>query len=179
MVKCWYLVSVLLNFEKKVVEVICQVVVEKGFEEQIDEVLVFIEEVIEICCGKKVMFEWWFMFGYVLVCMELLDWIYYLVNLINWVIGFFGVQGKLMLMCDDEVNVILNCLGEGGVEVVLCNLIWFDVGEKVNVIDGFFEGFLGMVEEVDEVFNCIKVIVLIFGWFMLVELEFMQVFKIV
>ncbi|MTH63138.1 transcription termination/antitermination protein NusG [Paracoccus shanxieyensis] len=177
MAKRWYSVSVLSNFEKKVAEAIRQAVVEKGLEEQIDEVLVPTEEVIEIRRGKKVTSERRFMPGYVLVRMELSDRTYHLVNSINRVTGFLGAQGKPMPMRDDEVNAILNRSGEGGAEVAPRNLIRFDVGEKVNVTDGPFEGFSGMVEEVDEVSNRIKVTVSIFGRPTPVELEFTQVSK--
>ena len=66
---------------------------------------------------------------------------------------------------------------QGGVEVAPRNLIRFEVGEKVNVTDGPFEGFSGMVEEVDDVSNRIKVTVSIFGRPTPVELEFTQVSK--
>lgn len=82
-----------------------------------------------------------------------------------------------MPMRDDEVNAILNRTGEGGAEVAPRNLIRFDVGEKVNVTDGPFEGFSGMVEEVDETTSRIKVTVSIFGRPTPVELEFTQVAK--
>ena len=75
------------------------------------------------------------------------------------------------------MNGILHRTGEGGVEVAPRNLIRFDVGEKVNVTDGPFEGFSGMVEEVDEVASRIKVTVSIFGRPTPVELEFTQVAK--
>lgn len=178
MAKRWYSVSVLSNFEKKVAEAIRLAAAEKGLEEQIDEVLVPTEEVIEIRRGKKVTSERRFMPGYVLVHMELSDRTYHLVNSINRVTGFLGAQGKPMPMRDDEVNTILNRSGEDGVEIAPRNLIRFEVGEKVNVTDGPFEGFSGSVEEVDENANRIKVTVSIFGRPTPVELEFTQVSKI-
>lgn len=176
MAKRWYSVSVLSNFEKKVAEAIRQAVAEKGLEEQIDEVLVPTEEVIEIRRGKKVTSERRFMPGYVLVHMEMSDRTYHLVNSTNRVTGFLGAQGKPMPMRDDEVNAMLNRSGTGEPQAPR-NLIRFDVGEKVNVTDGPFEGFSGMVEEVDEISSRIKVTVSIFGRPTPVELEFTQVSK--
>lgn len=177
MAKRWYSVSVLSNFEKKVAEAIRQSAAEKGLEEQIDQVLVPTEEVIEIRRGKKVTSERRFMPGYVLVHMDMSDRTYHLVNSINRVTGFLGAQGKPMPMRDDEVNVILNRSGQGGEAPAPRNLIRFDVGEKVNVTDGPFEGFSGMVEEIDEISSRIKVTVSIFGRPTPVELEFTQVAK--
>ena len=177
MAQRWYSVSVLSNFEKKVAEAIRLAVVEKGLEDQIEEVLVPTEEVIEIRRGKKVTSERRFMPGYVLVRMEMTDRSYHLVNSINRVTGFLGAQGKPMPMRDDEVNAILNRGGADGEQPAPRNLIRFDVGEKVNVTDGPFEGFSGLVEEVDEVSARIKVTVSIFGRPTPVELEFTQVAK--
>lgn len=177
MAKRWYSVSVLSNFEKKVAEAIRQAATEKGLEEEIDEVLVPTEEVIEIRRGKKVTSERRFMPGYVLVHMDLSDRSYHLVNSINRVTGFLGAQGKPMPMRDEEVNTILNRGGVDGAEVAPRNLIRFDVGEKVSVTDGPFEGFAGMVEDVDEGAGRIKVTVSIFGRPTPVELEFTQVAK--
>ena len=177
MAKRWYSVSVLSNFEKKVAEAIRQAVAEKGLEDEIDEVVVPTEEVIEIRRGKKVTSERRFMPGYVLVHMDLSDKTYHLVNSINRVTGFLGSQGKPMPMRDDEVNEMLARSGQGGAEVAPRNLIRFEVGERVNVTDGPFEGFSGMVEEVDEISSRVKVTVSIFGRPTPVELEFTQVAK--
>ena len=66
-----------------------------------------------------------------------------------------------MPMRDAEVNTILNRVEEG--EASPRTLIFFDIGEKVKVNDGPFEGFDGMVEEVDEAAQRLKVAVSIFG----------------
>lgn len=175
MAKRWYSVSVLSNFEKKIAEQIRQSVIDQGLEDEIEEVLVPTEEVIEIRRGKKVTAERRFMPGYVLVRMEMTDEGYHLINSINRVTGFLGPQGRPMPMRDAEVNQILNRVQEGEEAPKL--LISFDIGEKVKVNDGPFEDFDGMVEEVDEDNQRLKVTVSIFGRATPVELEYTQVSK--
>lgn len=175
MAKRWYSVSVLSNFEKKIAEQIRQSVIEQDLEDDIDEVLVPTEEVIEVRRGKKVTTEKRFMPGYVLVHMEMSDQGYHLINSINRVTGFLGPQGRPMPMRDAEVNAILNRVQEGEEAPKL--MISFEVGEKVKVNDGPFEDFDGMVEEVDDDNQRLKVTVSIFGRETPVELEFTQVNK--
>ena len=174
----WYVVHAYSGMEKAVERNIIERVNNAGMQDKFGRILVPTEEVIEIRRGKKVTSERRFMPGYVLVRMELSDKTYHLVNSINRVTGFLGPQGKPMPMRDDEVNAILHRSGEGGVEVAPRNLIRFDVGEKVNVTDGPFEGFSGMVEEVDEHTNRLKVMVSIFGRPTPVDLEYSQVEKV-
>ncbi|MGB5869723.1 MAG: transcription termination/antitermination protein NusG [Albidovulum sp.] len=176
MAKRWYSVSVLSNYEKKIAEQIKHAVAENGLEEEIDEVHVPTEEVLEIRRGKKVTSERRFMPGYVLVHMEMTDRGYHLITSINRVTGFLGPQGRPMPMRDAEVNGILKRAEEG--QDAPRNLIRFEVGENVKVADGPFEGFSGMVEEVDENASRLKVTVSIFGRPTPVELEFTQVQKV-
>ncbi len=171
----WYSVSVLSNFEKKVAEAIKEAVAQQGLEEEISEVMVPTEEVIEIRRGKKVQSEKRFMPGYVLVKMEMTDRAYHLINAINRVTGFLGPKGRPLPMRDDEVARILNQVVEG--QERPRSIITFQTGEQVNVTDGPFEGFSGMVEEVDQGSNRLKVSVSIFGRATPVELEFAQVAK--
>ena len=175
MAKRWYSVSVLSNFEKKIAEQIRTLAADKGLEDEIDEVLVPTEEVIEVRRGKKVTAERRFMPGYVLVHMEMSDSGYHMINSINRVTGFLGPQGRPMPMRDAEVNQILNRVQEG--EESPRTLIHFEIGEKVKVNDGPFEDFDGMIEEIDEDNQRLKVAVSIFGRETPVELEFTQVTK--
>jgi transcriptional antiterminator NusG len=80
-----------------------------------------------------------------------------------------------MPMRDAEVNQILNRVQEG--EEAPRTLISFEIGELVKVNDGPFEGFDGMIEQVDDAQQRLKVAVLIFGRETPVELEFTQVSK--
>jgi transcriptional antiterminator NusG len=175
MAKRWYSVSVLSNFEKKIAEQILQAVEEQGLQDQIEEVMVPTEEVIEIRRGKKVTAERRFMPGYVLVRMEMSDQGYHLINSINRVTGFLGPQGRPMPMRDAEVQAILGRVAEG--EDSPRTLIHFEVGEKVKVNEGPFEDFDGMIEEVDDDNQRLKVSVVIFGRETPVELEYTQVTK--
>jgi transcriptional antiterminator NusG len=175
MAKRWYSVSVLSNFEKKIAEQIRQSAEENGLQDDIEEVLVPTEEVIEVRRGKKVTAERRFMPGYVLVRMEMSDQGYHLINSINRVTGFLGPQGRPMPMRDAEVQAILGRVAEGEEAPKL--MISLEVGEKVKVNDGPFEGFDGMVEEVDDENQRLKVTVSIFGRETPVELEFTQVSK--
>jgi transcriptional antiterminator NusG len=175
MAKRWYSVSVLSNFEKKVAEAIREAVEQQGLQDDIEQVLVPTEEVIEIRRGKKIQTEKRFMPGYVLVRMEMTDRAYHLINAINRVTGFLGPQGKPTPMRDAEVGRILNQVEEGMERPR--SIITYQTGEQVSVTDGPFEGFSGMVEEVDQSNSRLKVSVSIFGRATPVELEFTQVAK--
>ena len=171
----WYSVAVLSNFEKKVAESIRETAAQNGLEEEIEQVLVPTEEVIEVRRGKKVQTEKRFMPGYVLVRMDMTDRAYHLIKNTNRVTGFLGPQGKPVPMRDAEVARIINQVEEGAERPR--SLISFDIGENVNVTDGPFEGFAGMVEDVDQENSRLKVTVSIFGRATPVELEFTQVTK--
>lgn len=176
MAKRWYSVSVLSNFEKKIAEQIRTSAEEEGLSEEIVEVVVPEEEVIEIRRGKKVTMPRRFMPGYVLVRMEMSDKGYHLINSINRVTGFLGPQGRPLPMRDAEVEQILNRVQEG--EEKPRTIISFEVGERVKVNEGPFEDLNGLVEEVDDASQRLKVTVSIFGRETPVELEFTQVSKL-
>ncbi|MEM7685173.1 MAG: transcription termination/antitermination protein NusG [Paracoccaceae bacterium] len=175
MPKRWYSVSVLSNFEKKVAESIRESVSQHGLEEEIEEVLVPTEEVTELRRGKKVQVERRFMPGYVLVKMDMTDRAYHLINDTNRVTGFLGPQGKPTPLRDTEVARMINQVEEGAERPR--PMITFEIGEEVNVTDGPFEGFQGLVEEVDDDNARLKVSVSIFGRATPVELEYAQVAK--
>ena len=177
MAKRWYSVSVLSNYEKKVAEQIKELVEQEGLEDQIEEALVPTEEVIEVRKGKKVTAERRFMPGYILIRMNMTERGYHLISNVNRVTGFLGQPGKPIPMRDREVAAILNQVEEGAESPR--STIVFEIGEQVNVTDGPFEGFAGMVEEVDAENSRLKVTVSIFGRETPVELEYVQVSKIV
>ena len=175
MAKRWYVVHAYSGYEKKVMLALHERISLSKMDDYFDEVLVPTEEVLEVRRGKKVTSERRFMPGYVLVKMEMTDKGYHTINSINRVTGFLGQQGKPSPMRDAEVNTILNRVEEGA--EAPRSLITFEVGEQVNVTDGPFDGFSGMVEDVDDDNQRLKVTVSIFGRATPVELEYTQVSK--
>ena len=171
----WYSVHVLSNFEKKVAESIRDAARVQGLEDEIEEVMVPTEEVVEIRRGQKVNVERRFMPGYVLIKMEMTDRAYHLINDTPRVTGFLGPQGRPTPLREAEVARILNQVEEG-IDHPRPS-ITFQIGEQVNVTDGPFESFTGMVEDVDEDNARLKVSVSIFGLATPVELEYSQVAK--
>ncbi|MCI4660196.1 MAG: transcription termination/antitermination protein NusG [Neomegalonema sp.] len=175
MAQRWYAVSVLSNFENKVAEAIKAEVAQNELEEMITEVIVPKEEVAELRRGRRVMVERKFMPGYVLVRMDMTDKAYHLVKDTQRVTGFLGPQGKPMPLRDAEVDRMLN-RAEEAAERPMPTVI-YEIGEKVKVTDGPFEGFDGFVEEVDAENARLKVAVSIFGRATPVDLEYGQVDK--
>ena len=134
------------------------------------------EDVVEIRRGRKVNAERKFFPGYVLVKMELSDEAYHLVKNTPKVTGFLGSGSKPMPVSEREVASIIGSIEEG-VERPKPT-IHFDIGETVQVTDGPFQSFNGVVEQVDEDRARLRVTVSIFGRATPVELEYNQVEKV-
>ena len=171
----WYIVHVYSGFEKKVEQSILEQAQIKGLAERFEQVLVPSEEVVEMRRGQKVSSERKFFPGYVLVKMDMNDESWHLVKNTPKVTGFLGGGGRPVPISEGEANRILHQVQEG-VERPK-TMITFEVGETVRVSDGPFTSFNGLVEDVDEERERLKVAVSIFGRATPVELEYTQVEK--
>lgn len=174
----WYIVHAYSNFEKKVAEAIKEAAASKGLEEKVEQVLVPAEEVTEIVRGRKRVTERKFFPGYVLVKMVMNDDTYHLVKETPKVTGFLGSDhGKRPVpVSQAEVDRILGQATESTERAKV--VITFEVGEKIRVIDGPFNSFEGIVDEVDNAKERLKVGVSIFGRATPVDLDFNQVQKV-
>jgi|GEM_PF-3713392 len=113
--------------------------------------------------------------GYVLVKMDMTDAAYHLVKDTKSVVGFLGDSGKPQPVPQREIDRIMDTAEDSAERPR--PTITFEIGEKVKVIDGPFESFLGEVQDVDHENARLKVSVSIFGRETPVELEYAQVSK--
>jgi transcriptional antiterminator NusG len=176
MSKRWYVVHAYSGYEKKVANALRERIELTGMQEKFGEVLVPTEEVVEMRGGQKRRSERKFFPGYVLVEMELGDDTWHLVKETPRVLGFIGGKAdKPAPITEAEANVILQRLESG--EAPKPKTL-FEPGEMVRVVDGPFNDFSGVVEDVNYEKNKLHVAVLIFGRSTPVELDFGQVEKV-
>ncbi len=172
----WYVVHAYSGFENQVARMLKERISRSGLDEQFGDVLVPTEEVVEMKDGRKRRSDRKFFPGYVLVQMNLTDDSWHLVKNTPKVMGFIGgTSDRPAPISDKEADAILQRVQEGTDKPR--PKVLFEPGEMVRVIDGPFNDFSGVVEEVNYEKNKLKVSVLIFGRSTPVELDFGQVEK--
>jgi transcriptional antiterminator NusG len=171
----WYIIQAHSNFEKRVMESLLSEAEQKGLSHLFEEILVPTEQIVEIRRGRKVESERKYFPGYVLVKMDMTDEAYHLVKNTPKVSGFLGSATKPLPVSEAEVQRIVGKIAEA--EDAPRSTIVFEIGETVKVVDGHFQSFNGVVEDVDAESERLKVAINIFGRATPVELEYTQVEK--
>lgn len=172
----WYVVHAYSGYEKAVMRALNERIKMSNITDRFGEVMVPTEEVVEMRAGKKRRSERKFYPGYVLVHMELDDETWHLVKNTPRVMGFIGGKADAPApLSDAEADDILARVREGSEKATPKTV--FEPGELVRVIDGPFNDFNGVVEEVNYDKNRMIVGVTIFGRSTPVELDFSQVEK--
>jgi len=172
----WYVVRAISGKEKKVKEYLESEIKRLQIQDFISQVLIPTEKVYQIRKGKKISKERNYFPGYVLIEADLSGEIPHIIKNIPNVMGFLGTKGEPEPIRESEVKRILGKvdeLAEQGEEVN----VPYIVGETVTVIDGPFNSFSGIIEEINEEKKKLKVMVKIFGRKTPLELNFMQVEK--
>ena len=173
----WYVVRAISGKEKKVKQYIEAEINRLGISELIPQILIPTEKYYQMRDGKKIAKERNFFPGYVLLEAQLDGETEHVIKNINSVIGFLGDKaGNAIPLRQAEVNRILCKVDEMSAQGETMNVPYY-VGENVKVMDGPFNGFSGVIEEVNEEKKKLKVMVKIFGRRTPLELNYMQVEK--
>jgi transcriptional antiterminator NusG len=172
----WYVVHAYSGFENRVKQSLLERIERSGMQDKFGEIMVPTEEVVEMREGQKRRSERKFFPGYVLVQMEMDDDTWHMVKDVPKVLGFIGgTPDRPAPITDQEANAILQRVQEGAEKPR--PKVLFEPGEVVRVIDGPFNDFNGVVEEVNYEKSKLRVAVMIFGRSTPVDLEFGQVEK--
>ena len=176
LMKNWYIVQSHSSFENKVAGLIKEEADKAKISEKFEEIIVPTHDVTEVKRGKRIQRKKKYFPGYVLIKSEMDNNIYHMIKNIKRVSGFLGTKGMPVPVSDKEIEKILGQIKDGVAQPK--SGIEYTVGEKVQVVDGPFASFNGMVEEIDEEKLRLKVSVSIFGRPTPVELEYNQVEKV-
>jgi transcription termination/antitermination protein NusG len=171
----WYIVHTYSGFEERVKETLKQRAEALGMGDKFGEIRIPTETIVELRGGKKRETQRKFFPGYILVEMEMSDESWHVVKNTPKVTGFVGTGRNPTPLTQGEVDQIVE-------QVVTAKekpkpKYVFEKGEMVKIVDGPFNNFTGVVDDINVDRGTLKVMVTIFGRQTPVELEFLQVQK--
>ena len=171
----WYIVHTYSGFENRVRLALQEKIKSLGKEEFFSKIIVPTEQVVELVKGKKRTSSRKFYPGYILVQMVLTDETWHIVQDVDKVTGFLGGKMKPAPISEEEAQRILTRMEDGREKPK--PKFFFEEGDEIRVIDGPFNNFNGIVDEVKPDKAKLRVLISIFGRSTPVELDFVQVTK--
>lgn len=171
--KHWYVVHCYSGYENKVKHAIEQRIETMGMRDKIFDVIVPTEEEIEVKDGKRRTVERRVFPGYILVEMKMDEDSWYVVRNTPGVTGFVGMGNDPTPLRQEEVKQILDRMSNEVVNIK----VNFKIGQKVRIIDGPFNDFIGTVSAIDPDKMKVRVMVSFFGRETPVEVDFLEVEK--
>ena len=171
--KQWFVIHCYSGYENKVRHAIEQRIETMGMRDKIFDVIIPTEEEIEIRDGKHRPVERRVFPGYLLVEMVMDEDSWYVVRNTPGVTGFVGMGNDPTPLREEEVDKIMDRMSQETPTIV----VNFSVGDKVRIIDGPFNDFIGTVDNIDIDRTRVRVMVNFFGRDTPVELDFLEVEK--
>lgn len=171
----WYVVHTYAGYENKVKANLERRIRSMNMQDKIFRIVIPTEETVEVKNGKRRTVERRIFPGYVLVLMIMSDDSWYVVRNTPGVTGFVGAGPKPTPLLPEEAEAILRFTTP---EAPPRPRIDFEVGDKVKVRSGPFEGFVGVIDSIDEAKGKLRVLVSLFGRETPVELDVAQVERI-
>ena len=172
----WYIIHAYSGFERKVRESLESRIRAYNLENKIGRIMIPTEPVTELRNGKKYTIERVFLPGYVLVEMELDNDLCHIIKNTPRVTGFLGTGDSPVALSEQEVSSIIFRADVSKDKPKL--KVKFQKNEAVRINEGPFANFNGIVDDVNEDRQTLKVMVTIFGRSTPVELEFSKVDKV-
>ena len=167
----WYVIHSYSGYENKVQKNLEHRIESMGMQDKIFQVVVPTEEEVELRDGQRRIIERRVFPGYILVEMVLDDDSWYVVRNTPGVTGFVGSGNTPTPLLPDEVDKILKRMDAEAPKIKIS----FKVGQKVRIVEGPFEDFMGTVDEIDLDRTRVRVLVNFFGRETPIELDFLQV----
>lgn len=171
--RSWFVIHCYSGYENKVRHNLEQRIETMGMKDEIFDVVIPTQEEIEVKDGKRRSIERHVFPGYVLVNMKMSEESWYVVRNTPGVTGFVGMGNDPIPLRPEEVSQILKRMEAEAPTIKVS----FKPGEKVRIIDGPFNEFIGTVDEIDMDRTKVRVMVNFFGRSTPVELDFLQVEK--
>lgn len=171
----WYVTNVISGYETRVISLIKEDAAKKRVEKLFHDFIIPLENIVAVKKGKKVNSERNMFPGYIMINMVLNDLTWNIVKNTQYVAKLLGGSNIPFAIPKSEVERILKQIAEAKVVKEISKS--FEIGENVKIISGVFETFNGLVEEIDDEKQHLKVLVSIFGRKTPVELHFDQVEK--
>jgi transcriptional antiterminator NusG len=171
--RLWYVIHCYSGQENKVRHNLEQRIDSMGMKDRIFDVVVPTEEEIEVKDGKRRTVERRVFPGYILVQMILSEDSWYVVRNTPGVTGFVGMGNEPTPLRPEEVSQIIKRMEAEAPRIK----VTYKIGQKVRIIDGPFNDFIGTVDDIDMERAKVRVMVSFFGRETPVELDFLQVEK--
>ncbi len=171
--RAWYVIHCYSGYEAKVKHNLEQRIETMHMQDQIFQVVVPTEDEIEVREGKRRTVERRVFPGYILVQMILNDDSWYVVRNTPGVTGFVGMGNEPTPLRPEEVQSIMRRMEAEAPKIK----VTFKPGQKVRIVDGPFNEFIGVVDAIDMERAKVRVLVSFFGRETPVELDFLQVEK--
>lgn len=180
----WYVLRVVSGKERKVKEYLDKDIARSGWTDIVKQVFLPMEKVYKVQNGKKVMREKNYFPGYVMLEVtdgklndDIIQHISNISNVMHFLTDGKGSKGNIISLRKAEVNKMLGKVDEMNDQGVTLSEP-FIVGETIKIIEGPFNDFNGVIEEVNDEKKKLKVTVKIFGRSTPVELNYVQVEKL-
>ncbi len=169
----WYVLRTFTGHEQKVKLTIESELKRLGMEDLVPEIIIPQETVFEVRGGKRKTKVKNFLPGYIVLRIVLNKKLKDIIQNLPSVVSFVGTRSQPSPLRKNEIDRILGRVEER--KSVTTMETAFEIGDPVKIIDGPFNTFNGMVKEVNNEKQKVKVEVGILGRKTPVELDFSQV----